>query len=295
MISGKPELFNIVSYISHEISKGRYFDELKKMLEKKKKEKFNLSEIEKELLEDIALKSKHIFNQSIREKIEKLYHAIKITFRNYRLNGLQIDGICKSRLTLGRSDGLGIIPTEIGVSFHPFYNVPYIPASTLKGAFRQSFKIYLKLIKAGKQTEIDETARKVFDGEDARSISMIWFFDAFPVNPGINGYLLVPDIITPHYTSNVNTECDVEPSPLIHLVIPEKTVFRFIIGYNINKLKEVFNGVSIGIDEFKNLNVPEHILNTMLIMGEIGIGGKTSIGYSTFTFKIDSLKVISHE
>lgn len=191
----------------------------------------------RELLEDVAFKSR---SKDLLEATRRYMDDIVNSLRNVKTKVLQYYIETDGPLTIARSGGMGIIPFEIGIAFDWLLNVPYIPGSSIKGSMRRSL-----------------------DGGSTRRKDFFTVYDAYPVETS-TGYLLVPEVITPHY-KDVETELDVKPNPLVHLVVPPGVVFRVIIS----------------IDEDCKRNL-ESIKNAFRSALRRGIGAKTSVGYSYF-------------
>ncbi|RLE64439.1 MAG: type III-B CRISPR module RAMP protein Cmr6 [Thermoprotei archaeon] len=156
-----------------------------------------------------------------------------------------------TRGIIGMGESFGLLAFEVGLSFHPLFNVPYIPASSIKGAIRS----------ACEELGYVNEAKKLFG--DQRIAGIIGFTDAFPVKK--EKYILYPDVTTPHYP-NVETELEVNPNPVVHLSIAPRTVFRFLV-YAKDHINQRLNYV---------------LLTSMLYALSRGIGARTSNGYSLF-------------
>ncbi|AET32462.1 type III-B CRISPR module RAMP protein Cmr6 [Pyrobaculum ferrireducens] len=146
------------------------------------------------------------------------------------------------------------LPLEIGISWHPIFNIPYIPATSLKGALRATFPNSL--------CELDKTALFGEQSEEGK----LTVFDAYPVKWE---KLVEPDVITPHYkeVSGVIHEAAADPIPLVFPAIPPGVTFAFIIGVKSHGLgsecvTELFNAVRDAL--------------------RLGVGAKTAIGYGIF-------------
>ncbi len=237
-----------------------------------------------ELAEAVSLLSENLVDQ---RKISFLLDLIKESLkeksselRNRNEIYYEIEVKTVKKLTISRSFGLGMIPFGISISLHPFLNIPYIPSSSIKGAFRSSLYSWLK-INGYKDDEIKGIVKYIFESDSEHNhLSWLIFTDAFPINSQTSFYL-IPDIITPHYTPETKSEIDVSPNPLIHLVVPEGVTFKFFMGYNKNEL-----------DNYREVKkdflvvIPEVLVITLFT----GIGAKTSLGYSEFS--LESMKPI---
>lgn len=188
------------------------------------------------LLEEVALETK---SEEVLRASKKFVATVEESLRSLGIRYLAVDAVTEAPLTIGRSGGMGVIPFEVGIAFDWLLNVPYIPGSSIKGAMRRH-------LGTGTKGEKD------------------WFtaFDAYPINSS-SGYLLVPDVLTPHYSGNVETELDVSPNPIVYLVVPKGVTFRFLIALE---------------REGKEGEIMEALRKAL----EKGIGAKTSVGYSYF-------------
>ena len=152
------------------------------------------------------------------------------------------------------------IPLNIGISWHPYFNLPYIPASSIKGAVRSYAEMREKKEIGG--FKLDYLFGRM--GEEG----MIIFFDSFPIK--CSKRLLEADVITPHYKerSNKIKEIDVKPTPIIFPVVATGVVFRIIVGLR-KELKRATSDV---------LQLLKETLTE-------GLGAKTLVGYGKFRVK----------
>jgi len=139
-----------------------------------------------------------------------------------------------------------------------------------------------------KHEELEELKRKVKEEVKARlRVDLLldvgewrWrgsviFFDAYPDSLGENGWLLVPETITPHYKEEVKegkmypefAEHRVSPTPLTFLAVERGVRFTFPLAGRSNE----------------ELDIAEELLKTALT--NIGIGAKTTSGYNIFEFE----------
>jgi len=190
----------------------------------------------------------------------------------------------KYRALLRASSDFAYIPFEVGLSFDPFLCVPYIPASSIKGAVRAAWrKIEEKNLDKGfEEKEEDKIFGKGgFDG----SIGTVIFSDALPTKPGKKGFILYPDIITPHYSKggeDVFDETQASPTPIPHLSIAPETVFSFVIA--IPKR-------TADINKEEARKIFRRVLMATNVALKLGIGARTSVGYGVFELR--SLKINS--
>lgn len=123
-----------------------------------------------------------------------------------------------TRLLVHTESPFGSLAFEMGLEFHPIFNVPYIPGSSIKGAIRA----YVEVNKLVKPAEVAE----IF-GEAGEEMGKLVVTDAFPVKSG--RVLLEPEVTTPIYKDSVK-EHETSPTPLIYPVIARGVTFRFIVA-----------------------------------------------------------------
>ena len=224
-----------------------------------------------------------------------------------------------TRTIVGVSEAFGKPLFEVALSFDPILNIPYIPGSTLKGAFRYALvELIGKALEKKKQKskeandiakEAEEIAKEYFGGDNG--IGLVGVTDAYPISTGVNGLLFESDIITPHYPGAGN-ELKAEPKPLPFLTIARGVKFRFFIYINREIYLRISRDRGIGIvknlsenliSRFKEYAVLDEDLaklakscrdsgklariipwldKAVLYAFAKGIGAKTSTGYSRF-------------
>jgi CRISPR-associated protein Cmr6 len=161
----------------------------------------------------------------------------------------------KSRLVVGTGDPRLKGLLEVGLSWDPLLNLPYIPASSIKGT----------LLSAAKELGI--SVRAFGSKEDA---SELVFLDSYPVD--CEKRLLDIDIINPHYRE-INDrirEVDVSPTPIHFLAVARGTKFRFVI---------------LRAKRRRTIN-QEEMMNVLKYAIEIGFGAKTSLAYGRFELEL---------
>lgn len=130
---------------------------------------------------------------------------------------------------------------------HPVYGVPYVPASSIKGAVRA-------WARQNKQSEIDRLLGKLDEG-----IGCVQFLDAFPTEP-----CLSVDMANPHWhwDNNLGIKYKPEPHPLLSMEQP-----KLAIGLALTSRSNNSNDVQI---------VKEWLKQTLAASG---IGSRVSSGY----------------
>ncbi|HIE36744.1 TPA: type III-B CRISPR module RAMP protein Cmr6, partial [Candidatus Geothermarchaeota archaeon] len=221
----------------------------------------------------------------------------------------------KTNLTIDRSAGPIDIIYEVGLAIHPIFGFPYIPGQSLKGAFTHMMLRYTRFLDNKLKDLLGDKVKDVFTryikwflGHDKSGISNIMFTDAYPdIANNKDRYFISPDIMTPHYKSDTENELDVNPIPILYLVVPKGIRFRFIFGVSnrrVDRLSEdikdisgyrdtlarivedddlnkIFTRYINGDGEYKiNFrNIASDVIDLMLYYG---VGGKTNTGYSRF-------------
>lgn len=109
---------------------------------------------------------------------------------------------------------------ETGITLHPWYGFPYLPGSSVKGAFLH----YCNDFETGvADPDIFGTQKKQ---------GAITFCDAWPV-PWTNQQLITRDIMTPHYGKYYRGEAlpadNDSPNPISILAVKEGIKFRFCL------------------------------------------------------------------
>lgn len=198
---------------------------------------------------------------------------------------LVMDARLSYKLVTGVSSGLGSEVFEVGIAWHPILDTPYIPGSSIKGAVRRYVETVL---------EMRDIAGKLFGTR--RAIGALFFSDAFPVQPGRDGMILAPDILTPHYYRGGRTveqelyaeigelkEKGALPTPVLHFSVSEKTLFRFVVGIEPEKAPQVL--LSIMEEEKAEPRKAALILAAIVknALRTLGIGSRTAKGYGRFT------------
>ncbi len=146
-------------------------------------------------------------------------------------------------------------PLELGISWDPYWNLPYIPATSLKGAIRST-------------AELTHTncLKDLGTLEEASSIVVL---DAYPILCPHGRSLVTVDIINPHYREVEGKVSEVEssPTPLTMLTVASGTAFR----------------IAILATKRKRPACAEETLSRLVSEAlRRGIGAKTPLGYGMF-------------
>ncbi|ACP45034.1 CRISPR-associated RAMP protein, Cmr6 family [Sulfolobus islandicus Y.G.57.14] len=191
------------------------------------------------------------------EKVKKYFDNLKEILKSLKYTIVDVEITTRTRALIGVSTSLGRLIFDSGISFDPYMNLPYIPASEIKGIVRSYIEDKLG----------EQDAEKIFGNEEMEG--NVNFTDAYPTRP--ENFLFVPDVITPHYNKK-KSEADAEPKPAIHLTIAPKVTFRFLIYY-------------------KREDVGKPICDSLPLVIIRGLGARSSVGYSLFELsKIEVIK-----
>jgi CRISPR-associated protein Cmr6 len=230
------------------------------------------------LIEEIVKISGKLFEGS-KLGISKMLDEIKNALNMLGYNTREVEVKLISRGLFGSGSSFGKLAFEVGLSFDSIFNVPYIPSSSLKGAVRAAYFTILL------QSRLDENKARerceyIFGGPNVGA-GLVGFTDAYPIQPGEKGYLLYPDVITPHYTEEVASELDVKPTPITYLTVAPNTHFQFYIFWRNRHSrgigsKDFSKKPSPNIEELGSLDL------AVLLAMRMGVGAKTMLGYSTF-------------
>lgn len=161
-----------------------------------------------------------------------------------------------SRLTVHTKNPY--MPLEIGLAWHPYMNIPYIPSTTLRGALRA----YARSSGASKICGLDLDAALGTTGKQG----MLVFFDAVPVD--FQSSLIEPDVVAPHYPEVEGRidEARVRPRPLVFPVVSPGVKFSTVVAC------KMYSRVD-----------PQCLMKELasLISDALrwGIGARTSVGY----------------
>lgn len=187
------------------------------------------------------------------------------------------------RLVLGAASVL-----ENSLRLHHIWGFPFIPGSSVKGVVRSYIMQSLFMEnadddKAEKRALQDAGFRQMFgvsdmiDGKQRDRIGSVAFYDAIPVRAP----KLCVDIMNPHYQpyfSEGKPPADYHsPVPIFFLTIDRSNVFQFCLGATDQKPLPESSKLCTREGPQTPLVLARHWLTEAL--RNIGIGGKTSVGY----------------
>ncbi|MDT7888120.1 MAG: type III-B CRISPR module RAMP protein Cmr6 [Desulfurococcales archaeon] len=262
---------------------------LKRIVEKGKKD---IEKYDKDLIEGIASFSIYGFS-AFSDIFAK--SGLKLIVRKYK---------AVHRVIYGASSGIGKNVFEIGLEIDPLYGIPVIRGSGIKGAVRFCAENELKYHKnmktnaSGKKNanmknpeELGRIISTLFgcSKEDRQryvscrdsseeSVGAAIFLDAYPIGNPRDQYIVIPDVITPHYMrrgKEILDEAGVKPVPVVHISISFGTVFVFPIVIDLLRLKA---------EKVVSEEKADILLGMWLkcALEEIGVGLRTSVGYGVF-------------
>jgi len=197
------------------------------------------------------------------QRTRRLLDDVEQAYKYTKHEVISFEAKLEERGLFGVSQPFGIIPFEVGLEFDSHLNAPIIPGSSIKGIIRSA---WLALF-----GDDEKEAENYLFGNIERAGVCI-FHDSYPIEAGRNGYLLYPDVLTPHYVRGGRDfleEHEVEPSPVVYLTVAPETVFKFIVA----------------IPEDVSKRLQEMFRKAILESLRLGIGGKTSIGYGRFRLR----------
>ncbi|AWR98119.1 type III-B CRISPR module RAMP protein Cmr6 [Acidianus sulfidivorans JP7] len=243
-----------------------------------------------ELVKDFDFKEKCNNANDILEEIKRGYQSLGYSI-------IDVGARTEKNFLVGVNQGFLYYVFEVGISWDPILDLPYIPGSALKGIIR-SYMIDLceknrdcieSVIKLFGVPTDDESFKRLVDAKltsDTGSEGLVIFSDAYPIECC---QLLTPDVMTPHYYKGgevVENELDVVPVPIVYLAVSSDVKFRFLVAYN-EEAKDIIKEISkriLGQEDDK-------LIPYLYFAFSTGIGAKTSRGYGRFSItKIEPIK-----
>ncbi|PNV81880.1 MAG: type III-B CRISPR module RAMP protein Cmr6, partial [Fervidicoccus sp.] len=151
------------------------------------------------------------------------------------------------------------MPLNLGLAIDPYMNVPFIPASSIRGALRMQLSL--------NNNDISLLFGKS-EGKEGKHPGILSIFDAYPVKAQ-NG-LFEADVITPHYRESDYKigEHESKPNPILFLTVPSGVTFR------------AFSAVCDELDEQEKQALTKFV-GALKNFSEfpLGLGAKTMTGY----------------
>ncbi len=162
--------------------------------------------------------------------------------------------------------GLGnISPTEVGITLHPVYGVPFVPGDALKNVAKRGSADF-----DGDPEERASAQRRMFGSDNPPLAGAVTFWGGWcsPNTPA----MLVQDVMTPHHTDYYQsggavppTDFD-DPNPVAFLTVPKGVAITFAVGTS-----EVSPSWKQLARDFATWGLQE-----------LGTGAKTKLGYGRF-------------
>ncbi len=169
------------------------------------------------------------------------------------------------RLALGISKATVV---ETSLTLHPYYGIPLIPGSALKGLCRNYVTSEIAAHASKRLAEDDPIVQRIF-GSPTQSGSVI-FFDAIPLEGKATLALDIINVHYPDYYSKGKAPTnDQRPNPLLFLTVTE-TIFAFALAPRQPQRAEHHEDVLTAIRWQQEA------------LQDYGVGGKTSAGYGYF-------------
>ncbi|SHH53897.1 type III-B CRISPR module RAMP protein Cmr6 [Tepidibacter thalassicus] len=163
--------------------------------------------------------------------------------------------------------GLGEVSVwETSIKLDYLYGIPYIPASTIKGAYRNFMENDYMLYKKDRSKKVyyDDIIDKLFGTEEKEG--KLIFTDIYPEK----GFKIAKDIINPHYSDyyseNKAPMDDKKPKPIFFITIKEAK-FKFNLFIKEEVCKDVEKIIRNSFSKF---------------LDNEALGAKKAVGYGYF-------------
>jgi len=260
----------------------------------------------------IPEKDREVYNFDFKGKMEtanRVLEEIKEGYVSLGYRSIDLMFKTKKNFIVGTRQGPLYLVFEVGLSWDPILDLPFIPGSSMKGAIRSCMLDLCKTKEKEKEKCVEnvislfgvpirdkEIAKLVGSESDViseeGSEGLTIISDAYPIDFNDTYGLLTPDIITPHYYNGgevVNNEFDAHPTPITFLTVSPEVTFRSIIAVSsegekyVKKLSEMFFGNSNSYS----------LVPFIFFAFTMGIGAKTSRGYGEFDLAHFEIKGIS--
>lgn len=214
-------------------------------------------EAKRALLKDLVKKVNNLYPEVlplIKSFLDSLESALKQHYEE-RMGGAvyKVRARTLSRLIVHSKNDTSALLFEYGTLLHPIFGVPYIPASSLKGALRS----YLESIIS---PDLPPSSIEEIFGSTSNS-ALIVFTDGYPTKEGEKGRVLEPEVTTPIYRESAR-EDKASPVPVIYPAVARGVEFTFLVAVKKEAVKY--------FDKIKGS------VTTMLFEG---VGAKTTLGY----------------
>jgi len=162
------------------------------------------------------------------------------------------------------------MPLEIGIAWHPYLNLPYIPSTSLKGVLRAYIEKF--------DVEVCGIPFRSLLGSTYET-SMIMISDALPV--ACTSTIIQPDVLTPHYHEAEGdiSEVQARPVPLVFPTIAPGTRLKFVVAINVPR--SLIEKLELKKNTFTQLLLclAKELPKVIEAAFQFGVGAKTSVGY----------------
>ncbi len=243
--------------------------------------KVKSEELKLQLIKEVSKSSEDVL-ANVAIQISEL---LKETREALKANGYMVkECVIKSagRALVGAGGPVGKIPFEVGLSLDPLLGVPYVPGSTLKGAFRHAL---IELSRTGIGDCDEKLADDMFGSQDHSGL--VGVTDAYPLFEEQEvRRVLEPDVISPHYPG-AEDEQEAKPVPVQFLTIAPGVKLKFFTYYKGEAARHIFRGDLEAIA--RRYNKPQELMGILKCIDKAvlyalirGVGAKTSTGYSRF-------------
>ena len=162
------------------------------------------------------------------------------------------------------------MPLEIGLAWHPLFNLPYIPSTSIKGAFRS-------YVEEKKMKICDYSLEDLFGSLNKEGLLV--FTDALPVS--CKNKLIEPEVITPHYieSEGLIDESSSKPRPLVFPAIAPGVELEFIVAARVENERAMCFIRELPVELEKALK-------------HNGIGAKVNLGYGVVSLTVRSKSLL---
>ncbi|MEM4949672.1 MAG: type III-B CRISPR module RAMP protein Cmr6 [Candidatus Jordarchaeales archaeon] len=211
--------------------------------------------------------------EDICSRCRKYLEALKAAYVSAGKHVVTCDITSTSRVIVDVSSPFAWLIDEVGLAWDPLLDSPII--SGIKGVVRA----------AAEWTDDAKIVEVLFgkaEKEEAQ-LSLLSFTEAYPVES--KGKLVVRDVITPIYSLERGTvkEHEAEPTPVNFIAINKGVKFRFLVILNSD-----YEKLTSDVKSLLGENYPQNVVSKLekyvkKAVEELGVGGKTSSGYGSFT------------
>lgn len=224
------------------------------------KSAFNFNIVSGQAVKNIAKHTKEEYWKNLMNSTKNKVEEIQEALMEQKCKVFSLEIKTKSRMLVSAKSPY--IPLEIGLSWDPYMNVPYIPATSIKGFLRA------QLSDKFSEKELD----KLFGSQESEGLLMI--FDAYPIK--FENALIEPEVIAPHYKENEEKieELSSTPIPLLFITVAKGVTLKSPVAVCGNIREEEWKLVEDFIEKINNSDI------------FVGIGAKTAVGFGDVELKV---------